>query len=90
MNIALDLPKNRDPADLGPKLYISLGRGQERGVINGGGDAVTRIHCDMADAVNLMLHKSGESHTNLAGKNHFFLPYVEIYMYIYLITTDNF
>ena len=59
MNLATDLPKERNPPDLGPKLYISMGRSEEHGVINGGGDAVTRIHCDMADAVNLMLDTSG-------------------------------
>lgn len=70
MNAAIDLPEACNRADLGPKSYISMGRSEERGALAterkkknnalvGGGDAVTRIHCDMADAVNLLIHTSG-------------------------------
>ena len=66
MNAAIDLPEVCNRADLGPKSYISMGRQQECGAVagkpegkEGGGDAVTRIHCDMADAVNLLIHTSG-------------------------------
>jgi lysine-specific demethylase 3 len=52
MNMATHMPEGSVPPDLGPKSYIAYGRTSERGP----GDSVTRLHLDLADAVNVLMH----------------------------------
>jgi hypothetical protein len=53
LNMASALLPRDNPTDLGPKCYAAYGRLAEA---DGEGDSVTKMHCDMADAVNLLMH----------------------------------
>ncbi|XRB22603.1 lysine-specific demethylase JMJ25 [Pseudoscourfieldia marina] len=65
-NVVSLFPQNFSQPDLGPKCYIAFGSPDEapcegKNGFEDRGDSVTKMHYDMADAVNLLVHVQSDA-----------------------------
>ncbi|KAI9505889.1 hypothetical protein BX070DRAFT_179724, partial [Coemansia spiralis] len=59
-NLVNRLPEEYVPPDLGPKMYCAYGSSDREG-----GVGTTNLHCDMADAVNIMAYATASAAASL-------------------------
>ena len=67
LNLCHDLPIRNNRADIGPKMYTAYGRRNQGEVRES--NFTTRMHVDMADAINLMVHEMDGPHDNSLGND---------------------
>jgi len=77
MNLASKVPEAVTyKPDMGPKCYIAYGRKEEQqatgNFLQMDGDSVTKLHLDVADAINVMVHSTGSGEEEGGALWHIF------------------
>ena len=69
-NLATRLPEEGVlRPDLGPKMYTAFGHREQTGKVGGVGMSCTRLHCDMSDACNVLMHTVSASVDERTGSS---------------------